>query len=29
MTTGESANHGKDKDLTIVVNGRDRVVGWS
>lgn len=27
MTTGESANHGKDKDLTIVVNGRDRVVG--
>jgi hypothetical protein len=26
MTTGESANHGKDKDLTIVVNGRDRVV---
>lgn len=26
MTTEESANHGDDKDLTIVVNGRERVV---
>lgn len=26
MTTDESANHGEDKDLTIVVNGREKVV---